>query len=225
MPEPQTGSRPPIDAGLQRLLCAHAFDLSSEQVALISAYVALLRTWNERVNLVSSAELHVLGPLILEALWAASRYPANFRSHLDIGSGGGFPALPLGILRPGVEVTLVESRTRKAVFLETVACELGLRNLRIVNQRLDQYLRSLATPGPWQCVSAKGLKLSRKEILRLLESTAEYLCVWMFHGRELPIDSSPDTCGLELLCREECPFHPGWFLSQFRKGAVSRETK
>ncbi len=225
MPEPPAAIRPPFDAGLERLLCAHGFDLSSEQVASISAYVALLGTWNERVNLVSSTELHILGPLILEALWAASRYPADFRSHLDIGSGGGFPALPLGIVQPGVEVTLVESRTRKAVFLETVVCELGLRNLRIVNQRLDQYLRSLATPGPWQCVSVKGLRLTRKEIQRLLRSAAGSLCIWIFHGRDLPFEFSPKSYGLELLSREECPFHPDWYLSQFQKGAVSRETQ
>ncbi len=217
-------SEPPVDFGIQRLLCAKGLNVSPEQLASISAYVALLRRWNERINLVSSTELRILGPLMLEALWAASRYPSSFRSHLDIGSGAGFPALPLGIVQPDVDVTRVESRTRKAVFLETVAYQLGLRNLRIVNQRLDQYLNSLKTPGPWHCISAKGLKLSGKELLWLLQSTVDSVLFWVFHSRDLPFEVSLDSCGLELLSREECPYHPHWYLSQFRKGTVSRET-
>ncbi|NWG13671.1 MAG: 16S rRNA (guanine(527)-N(7))-methyltransferase RsmG [Acidobacteria bacterium] len=224
MQDPRTLKKQPVDAEIRSLLAAHGFRLPPEQLSRISAYLTLLRRWNARINLVSSTDHRVLVPLLLESLWGASQYPADFCSHLDIGSGAGFPALPLGIVRPEVEVTLVESRIRKAMFLETVATELGLENLRVVNKRLDEFLNSVKPPGSWQCISIKGLRLRDKDLRGLIHCAAENLCLWVFHGRRPPLDIGPAGCGLALESREECPFQSGWYLSKLRVPVVSRET-
>lgn len=219
MREQQIARESQIDAWLVQLLRERGIDLSPRQAGQIVRYAVLLEKWNQRINLVSSTEIHVLGPLILEALWAAGNYPGAFRKHLDIGSGGGFPALPLAVVRTDVEVTLLESRSKKAAFLETAAFELGLQNVRVVNRRADEFLKSLEVPGPWQCVSAKALRFSRKELDQLLSATGADVQLWVFHGRQLPFPGTAVEYGLELICREDCPFHPEWFLSQFQKQA------
>jgi 16S rRNA (guanine527-N7)-methyltransferase len=221
---PSTSKDPPDGDALEVWLRGAGFELPGRQEELLSRYVSLLRRWNRRINLVSSTAGPTLRPLILEAVWAAERYPASFCRHLDIGSGGGFPALPLAILRSDVEVTLLESRGRKAAFLETAAFELGLLNVRVENQRLDRYLRSMERPGLWQCISWKAVKLSKRELRQLLKTTTDDISLWIFHGDEWPFEGSPSENGILLTFREPCPGGAGWHLSQFVKTPVSRET-
>ena len=59
------------------------------------------------------------------------------RSAIDIGSGAGLPGVVISIARPELQVTLVETRRSRAVFLETVASELGLANVKVVHGRIE----------------------------------------------------------------------------------------
>ncbi|GGE06844.1 ribosomal RNA small subunit methyltransferase G [Aureimonas endophytica] len=106
-----------------------AFDVSRETAARLDAYVGLLRQWQAKTNLVADATLasvwsrHVADSLQFQPL------AAEVRRWVDLGSGGGFPALVTAILlvgREGAEVTLVESNAKKAAFLRTVIRELRL---------------------------------------------------------------------------------------------------
>jgi len=213
------------DSVVEMVLAGSGIDHESSVGARIFQFAALLVKWNSRINLISSTRPAVLVPLIQEAIWAAKRYPTNSSVHLDIGSGAGFPAIPLAIMHPGVEVAMLEGRAKKAAFLQTVAHDLQLGNVRVANQRLDEFLRVSPTPGPWQCISWKAVRLSTRDFSRLLAATAENTRFWLFHGAELPIENSTLIAeSLDLRNREECPFHPGWFLSEFRRKTVSRET-
>lgn len=211
---------PLLDLRIDSLL--RGLDAGAE--ARLTAFVALLTKWNRRVNLVSSTESRILHPLLGEALWAAGRYPADSRSHLDIGSGAGFPALPLAIIRPCTRFTLLEARSKRAGFLETAAHELNLSNVNIVCDRLDRYLQKMISPGPWRCISWKGLKLERKELSQVLRQSAEEARLWVFHGTDLPMDGRQAQELLSLRWREPCPHHAGWFLSEYGRRHVSRET-
>jgi len=213
------------DIGIEAVLAGAGIDWRSAAGGKMFRYVTLLAKWNSRVNLVSSTRPAILTPLIQEALWAAERYPSDSRAHLDIGSGAGFPAIPLAIIRSEVEITMVESRERKAAFLQTVVCDLELGNVQVENQRLDNFLRRSPATGPWDCVSWKAIKLSARDFSRLLAATAEHVRFWMFHGADLPAeDASLIDESLQLNRRDACPFHAGWFLSEFRRKTVSRET-
>jgi 16S rRNA (guanine(527)-N(7))-methyltransferase RsmG len=210
---------------MENLLAGSRIELPSAGAEKVLRFLELLTKWNERVSLTSSTRAALLGPLVRESIWAALRYPVDFRVHLDIGSGAGFPAIPLAIVRADVEVTMVESRERKAAFLQTAAHELSLANVRVANQRLDEFLRGFPEPGPWNCISWKAVRLSAQDLSRLLETTAQDSRFWIFHGRNLPVeDPSSLETHLILNRRDECPFHAGWFLSEFRRRTVSRET-
>ncbi len=113
--------------------------LSAGQVAQFAAYEALLLEWNERIALTAIREPHQLRVRhFLDALsCAAATGPLDGQALIDIGSGAGFPGLPLKILYPGLRLTLVDSVAKKARFLELVAAELGLGDVRIIAERAE----------------------------------------------------------------------------------------
>ncbi len=185
------------------------------------AYLALLAKWNRRVNLTASTEWPALSPLVEEAVWAAGFYPGTDTTHLDIGSGAGFPAIPLRILRPRMRLWMVEPRIRRASFLETVAAELKLEETRVICERVEAFLGRQDRP-QFDVISWKGLKLSTEAFSRL-KVTASHTCrLWVFHGAELPFeDREVAATRLRLLRHESSPAKTGWKLSIY---SVSRET-
>jgi 16S rRNA (guanine527-N7)-methyltransferase len=81
---------------------------------------------------------HAIDRLIVEPVVAGGEVAGRDRVVVDIGSGGGSPALPLKILLPRVQMTLVEARVRKAAFLREAVRELGLEDVRIETVRLGR---------------------------------------------------------------------------------------
>ncbi len=112
--------------------------LSPQQIAQFAAYAAELRRWNERVNLTTITEdsaiatRHFLDSLRCALSWGDA--PANL---IDIGAGAGFPGLPLKILQPALQLTLVESIGKKAAFLEHIVALLGLGDVEVLAERAE----------------------------------------------------------------------------------------
>jgi 16S rRNA (guanine(527)-N(7))-methyltransferase RsmG len=192
---------------------------TSPEAARFSHFIELLQKWNARVNLTASVAWDALEPLFAEGIWAASLYPAEPVRHLDIGSGAGFPALPIRILRPQMELTMLEPRGKRAAFLETVCSELGLDRVQVINNTLLEYLRSGIAPPGWDIVSWKALRLGTREMRMLTAATTQQTQFWVFHGESLPFA----VTGFALECKEPCPLREHAFLSIFRRD-VSRET-
>ena len=111
-------------------------DVSRETINQFQEYLVLLERWQPRINLVSKSTLaHAWQRHILDSAQLAAFYPLNTKHILDVGSGAGFPGLVLAIMG-GVQVDLVESDQRKAVFLSTVIRLLGLP-AKVHNQRIE----------------------------------------------------------------------------------------
>ena len=97
-------------------------------VQALAAYVGLLLRWNRRINLTALRDDdHGIDRLVVEPLVAAQRLPKADSTITDLGSGGGSPAVPMKLAAPTVRLRMVESRTRKAVFLREVVRQLRLR--------------------------------------------------------------------------------------------------
>lgn len=113
--------------------------LSPAQIAQFAAYEALLLAWNERIALTAIREPHQIRIRhFLDALsCAAATGSLDGQRLIDIGSGAGFPGLPLKILYPDLRLTLVDSVAKKARFLETVAAELGLSDVIVIADRAE----------------------------------------------------------------------------------------
>jgi 16S rRNA (guanine527-N7)-methyltransferase len=116
--------------------------LSDTQLRYISQHLDLLLKWNHRINLTAINESEqILTRHFGESLFTArklSQDPAPFGSLIDLGSGSGFPGIPIKIWVPELTVTLVESRQKKATFLREVARTLGLDRLEVANQRAEK---------------------------------------------------------------------------------------
>ena len=101
--------------------------LPAEQLGLFARYLELLQKWNARLNLTAIRDTQgILERHFVECIACARAIPEEARTVLDLGSGAGFPGIPIAICRPEMAVTLAESQGKKAVFLREVVRSLGL---------------------------------------------------------------------------------------------------
>jgi 16S rRNA (guanine527-N7)-methyltransferase len=111
--------------------------LSSQQLTHFEEHYRLLLRWNQKINLTRITSLEdAVRYHYCESLFLAKRLPEGALRIVDIGSGGGFPGVPVAIYRPECTVDLVESHQRKAVFLREAARK--LTNVRVLAQRADK---------------------------------------------------------------------------------------
>lgn len=181
----------------------------------IDSYINLLKKWNVRVNLIASNEWSLIEPLLLEGLWAARFYPEDSGTHLDIGSGAGFPAIPLRIMVPRLKMDMVDSRLKRISFLETVINRLNLAESSASHGRINDFL--IINNKKWDCISWKGLKIQTKDLLQIVQHTHRKTEIWMFHGNQLASEE-PEKVDeiLTLVRREKFPFKSEWMLSIYR---------
>ena len=112
---------------IQRALAPYLFTPDAGQCEQIAAYTSLLLKWNQKVNLTAVVQPdEILARHFGESVFAARQIPPSARSLLDVGSGAGFPGLPLAIVRPELDVTLLEPVLKKVAFLKEVARSLDL---------------------------------------------------------------------------------------------------
>lgn len=129
-----------IDA-IARLLRPYA-ELSAEQLALTSQYLDLLLKWNARVNLTAVRDpQQMITRHFGESFFAAAHLIGrNWQGRvIDVGSGAGFPGLPIAMWAPAAQVTLIESNGKKAAFLNEVIYSLGLKNAKVFSRRAEEF--------------------------------------------------------------------------------------
>ncbi|MEW5904507.1 MAG: 16S rRNA (guanine(527)-N(7))-methyltransferase RsmG [Pseudomonadota bacterium] len=123
-----------LESGAQQLGCP----LSADQTQKLLEYLALMQKWNKTYNLTAirtGPEMvvqHLLDSLaVLPYLWQGK--------WLDVGCGGGLPGVVLAIMRPDWQFTLLDSNSKKTGFVQQVAIQLGLQNLKVHTGRVEEY--------------------------------------------------------------------------------------
>ena len=161
---------------------SYKVDVSHETHEKLKIYHDLLLKWQKAINLVSPKTIdeawirHFLDSAQIE------QYVSRESSHVvDIGSGAGFPGMVLAILRPDLEISLVESDERKCQFLRTVSRETGVR-VSIYNSRIEDIVGRLQP----DVISARALA----DVTKLLNYCEEWVaknpkleCVFMKGAR------------------------------------------
>jgi 16S rRNA (guanine527-N7)-methyltransferase len=120
-------------------------DLPVDLMERLEAYFQLLTKWNAKINLTSfqletGGHDEAVDRLLVEPVVAARHVPSEASSMIDIGSGGGSPAVPFALAAPKLHLRMVESKTRKAVFLREVTRELNLDRAEVETSRFEQLL-------------------------------------------------------------------------------------
>ena len=120
-------------------LRARACGLEShlDRFGALARYLSELDRWRQRVNLTGNLTAEDLADHTLEAL-VGSPLILHGERVVDIGSGAGFPGLPLAISRPDLSVTLVEPRGKRAAFLRHAARHLALPNVSVIAARIEE---------------------------------------------------------------------------------------
>ena len=143
-------------AVIRRALEEFKLPTYDDQVLQIQQYIGILLAWNDKVNLTAIRDpLEMLYRHFCESMFAGISVPVENGRLADVGSGGGFPGLPLKILRPGLQVFLIESNLKKATFLLEVIRELGLKDTQVIVRRYEELGEELA-PLDFVCSRALG---------------------------------------------------------------------
>jgi 16S rRNA (guanine527-N7)-methyltransferase len=132
-------------------VCDPFLRLTPTQVEALFGHFDMMRRWNQRMNLtrvdslVDAVEKHYG-----ESLFLASRLPEGVCILADVGSGAGFPGLPVAVVRPKIRVYLIESNHRKAAFLREASSAFGNVGVRAV--RANQFR------DPVDCLTSRAVR-------------------------------------------------------------------
>ena len=168
-----------------RRLELHEVEASVSQVEQFARYLSLLRQWNARMNLTTLASGDAaIDRLIVEPALAARSMDATAVHLIDIGSGGGSPAVPLKIMRPDVRLTMVEARTRKSVFLREVARHLALEDTVVETSTYERVFEEGRAAGI-DIVSVRAVKVDAAHLdMFARELSASGQILWFVSGAQ-----------------------------------------
>ncbi|MFP6847793.1 MAG: 16S rRNA (guanine(527)-N(7))-methyltransferase RsmG [Pseudomonas sp.] len=115
-------------------------ELSTQQHEQLLAYLALLIKWNKAYNLTAVRDPNeMVSRHLLDSLSVVPFVAEAGDNWLDVGSGGGMPGIPLAILFPERQFTLLDSNGKKTRFLTQVKLELKLANLQVIHSRVEEF--------------------------------------------------------------------------------------
>ncbi|MGM9972484.1 MAG: 16S rRNA (guanine(527)-N(7))-methyltransferase RsmG [Clostridiaceae bacterium] len=118
-------------------------EFTTVQYEQFMAYKELLKEWNNKMNLTAITEDEaIIKKHFIDSIKAFKAEPfKTCNSLIDVGSGAGFPGIPIGIMRPSLSIVLLDSLNKRVTFLNTVAAELGLKNIKAIHGRAEEESR------------------------------------------------------------------------------------
>ena len=112
---------------------------SVEQIEQFYKYMNLLIEWNEKMNLTAITEpKEIILKHFIDSI-TILKYIDDNSKLVDVGTGAGFPGVPLSIMNPTLKITLVDSLNKRLIFLQEVVKELNLKNIEIVHARQKNF--------------------------------------------------------------------------------------
>lgn len=185
-----TGVPTPLRQRLLRRTEQLGLTLGTGELGQIEQYLLLLERWNRSINLtalpLSGFPDRTLDRLIMESLVAAAHVEDSSLMWLDLGSGGGSPAIPLKIVRQRLNLTMVESRARKGAFLRQAIQALGLDGATVLTVRLEQ----LATKGfsrSADLVTVRALRIDEATLSAIIDLLRNRGRLFLFRAKSAPI--------------------------------------
>ncbi len=147
-------------------------EVASSLLDGLETYFLELARWNRKINLTAfrlddDGTDDAVDRLLIEPLVAARYIPGSARTLMDIGSGGGSPAVPMKLARPDLSLTMVEVKVRKSVFLRQVARLLQLAKTEVENTRFEELLARPALHENLDVLSIRAVRIDTSTLLSL----------------------------------------------------------
>lgn len=160
-------------------------DLSERLIA----YYELLARWNRKINLTALDEPdQAVDRLLLEPILAARYLPSPDIRLLDVGSGGGSPAIPLTLASPGLSLTMVEVKARKSAFLREAIRVLELSNAAVETSRYEELLTRPELHEAFDALSIRAVRVELRTLMTLQAFMRPSGLLLMFRGPGGPIE-------------------------------------
>jgi len=160
--------------------------LPSQLAVQLEAYYRLLATWNAKVNLtglkLSDAPVNALDRLLIEPVVAARHVPPSTARMLDVGTGGGSPAIPLALASSCPYLFMVESKTRKSMFLREVVRTLDLTGAKVITGRFEELLTRPDFHETFDVVSVRAVRVESRTLQTLQAFVKPGGLVLLFRG-------------------------------------------
>lgn len=162
-------------------------DFSTDLADRLERYYDLLGKWNSKINLTafqvnSAGDDEAIDRLLIEPLAAARHVPPDAQTLIDIGSGGGSPAIPLVLAVPRLRPRLVESKTRKAVFLREALRTLDLAWAEVETSRFEELLTRPELHEAFDIVTIRAVRVEPRTLLSLQAFLKPGGQLWLFRG-------------------------------------------
>ncbi len=141
--------------------------LTEKQARLLSLHVQIMLAWNSNLNLtrITGSE-EIIVKHLLDSILPAKSLPFSGYA-LDVGTGAGFPGIPLKIVHPDLQMVLLDSSRKKVSFLTTAAAALGLKGVRALQGRWQEFSKDEAQFNRFELITMRALKLEPQHITRL----------------------------------------------------------
>jgi 16S rRNA (guanine527-N7)-methyltransferase len=172
---------------LQRRARKAGVDLAPPLSEALERYYALLSKWSAKINLTSfrldsGGRDEAIDRLLIEPLIAARHVSHSTSSLIDIGSGGGSPGIPLGLAIPGLAIRLVESKTRKAVFLREALRSLDLPRAEVETARYEELLARPELHEGHDLVTIRAVRVEPRTLVTLQAFLRPGGLLFLFRG-------------------------------------------
>jgi 16S rRNA (guanine527-N7)-methyltransferase len=159
----------------------------------LAAYLDLLLRWNRKINLTALENLdEAIDRLLLEPLSAARHVRPSPGRLIDLGSGGGSPAIPLALALPALDLTMVEIKARKAAFLREAVRVLELPRTLVETVRFEELLDRNGHRGTYSVASIRAVRTDSSTLRQIAEFLAPDGLALLFRGPTGP-DELPDA--------------------------------
>jgi len=153
-------------------LLTKTYGLTNQQLAQFESYLKLLITWNQKFNLTAlTSPVDIILYHFFDSLAVTTVNFSEIKSLCDVGTGAGFPGIPLKIMYPELALILIEVNGKKRLFLEQVIRDLELQNVIIYAQDWRMFLRSTHYELNYVCARAS---LQPEEIIRMFRPNSPY---------------------------------------------------
>ncbi len=208
---------------LARRAAKAGVSLSDSAAAKMAEYFELLRKWNRKVALTSlpveTSGDEAIDRLLIEPIVAVKYLPKPASAIIDIGSGGGSPAIPIKVTAPEASMRMVESKTRKVAFLREAVRVLSLERTEVEPVRVEELLSRPSLHDSADAVTIRAVRVDRKLVLAVQSLMRPGGSLLVFTSQSLPLQPFTGS-ELEPVATYPLVAHSGSQLAIFRRAKV-----